>query len=113
MEIDKELLKGIIDILILSIIKENHDIYGYNIMKIVNIEAEDKFSLQTGTLYIALKRLENQGYIKSYIKESSNEIKRRHYTITKDGIIQLKKLYSDLDKINNLVSSFRMEVYNE
>lgn len=106
-EIDKELLKGIIDILILSLIKSNDDIYGYNIMKIVNAEAKDIFSLQTGTLYIALKRIENQGYIKSYIKETSNEIKRRHYSITTEGISHLAKLYDDLDKINNLVLSIK------
>ena len=107
MDIDKELLKGIIDILILSLIKSNDDIYGYNIMKIVNAEAKDIFSLQTGTLYIALKRIENQGYIKSYIKETSNEIKRRHYSITTEGTSHLAKLYDDLDKINNLVLNIK------
>ncbi|WP_346929964.1 PadR family transcriptional regulator [Clostridium sp.] len=107
MEIDKELLKGFIDILILSIIKSNDYIYGYNIMKLVNTAAGDNFELQTGTLYIALKRLEKQKLITSKVIEGDNGIKRRHYLITKEGEVQLNKLNRDFNKITELILKFR------
>lgn len=107
MEIDKELLKGFIDILILSIIKSNRNIYGYNIMKLVNAASENNFELQTGTLYIALKRLEKQKFIISEMIEGDNGIRRRHYLITKEGEVQLNKLNGDFNKITELILKFR------
>ncbi|MEG1256485.1 PadR family transcriptional regulator [Clostridium sp.] len=107
MEMDKELLKGFIDILILSIIKFNNNIYGYNIMKLVNTAAKDDFELQTGTMYIALKRLEKQKLILSNVIEGENGIKRRHYSITDEGKSKLDKLNGDFDKITQLSLKFR------
>ncbi len=107
MEIDNELLKGFIDILILSIIKSNEYIYGYNIKKLVNTAADYNFELQTGTLYIALKHLEKQKLIISKVVEGDNGIKRRHYLITDEGEIQLNKLNGDFDKITEFILKFR------
>ena len=54
-ELNKELLKGHIDTLILAILEKN-DSYGFEIAK--NVLNKTTFELKDGTLYISLKRME-------------------------------------------------------
>lgn len=83
MELNKEVLKGHIDTLILAILS-NKDSYGYEIAK--NVKNRTTFELKDGTMYISLKRLEKQGYIKSYYcDEKGNHGKRKYYSITAKG----------------------------
>ena len=68
---------------ILSLLKEG-SIYGWEIPKII----EGKFGFKPGkiTPYRVLYRLENNGFVKSELKE-----RRRVYKITKKGKLELKK----------------------
>ena len=63
MELNKEILKGHIDTMILAILEKN-DSYGFEIAK--NVLEQTTFELKDGTLYISLKRLESKGFIESY-----------------------------------------------
>ena len=54
MELNKEILKGHIDTMILAILEKN-DSYGFEIAK--NVLEQTTFELKDGTLYISLKRL--------------------------------------------------------
>ena len=65
MEVSKELLKGHIDMLVLSLISKR-DMYGYEIAKKVRTESSGAFELKEGTLYLALKRIEKQKLVTSY-----------------------------------------------
>lgn len=86
-ELNKEILKGHIDTLILAIL-ERKDSYGFEIAK--NVLEETTFELKDGTLYISLKRLESKGLIESYWQSSQGPGNRRkYYKITKDGILNL------------------------
>ena len=62
---NKEMLKGTIDILILSVLNEN-DSYGYEISKIIKNRSGDSFEILEATMYLALKRLEKQNAIEGY-----------------------------------------------
>ncbi|EPS48777.1 PadR family transcriptional regulator [Clostridium botulinum CFSAN002367] len=55
---DKEIMKGSIDILILTLINKD-DLYGYKISKIIK-KSNMTYSMGEGTLYPALKRLESK-----------------------------------------------------
>ncbi|MDF2558374.1 MAG: PadR family transcriptional regulator, partial [Bacillales bacterium] len=55
MEVNKEVLKGHIDTLILSLI-HSRDMYGYELAKYVREKSENQFELKEGTLYLSLKR---------------------------------------------------------
>lgn len=65
MEINKEILKGHIDTLILSLL-HRRDMYGYELAKIVREKSDDQFELKEGTLYLSLKRLEKNEWVSSY-----------------------------------------------
>ncbi len=73
---DKEILKGSIDILLLSIIKQ-HDTYGYEIIQKLKENSNDLYTMSQGTLYPALKRLEQKDLINSYWGESETGMKRK------------------------------------
>lgn len=85
MEINKEILKGNIDTMILALLSEK-DRYGYEIAKCVREKSENLFEIKEGTLYLSLKRLEKNGWIASYWgDESGPGGRRKYYTCTELG----------------------------
>ncbi len=84
MEINKEILKGYIDTIILCMINQR-DMYGYELSKCVKEESKHAFELKEGTLYLALKRLETNGFTESYWDESFEGGRRKYYRITDVG----------------------------
>ncbi|MFJ3391203.1 PadR family transcriptional regulator [Lysinibacillus sp. NPDC086135] len=85
MEFNKEVLKGHIDTLILSLL-HSKDMYGYEIAKLTREKSEDQFELKEGTLYLSLKRLENNKWISSYWgDEQGLGGRRKYYKLTSLG----------------------------
>lgn len=84
MKIDKELLKGSTNLLVLSLL-EKEDLYGYQLIKRLKEQSNDVFDLKEGTLYPILHNLEEYNYIESYWDELNNR-KRKYYKITKNGM---------------------------
>lgn len=85
MEINKEVLKGHIDTLILSLL-HNRDMYGYELAKFVREKSEEQFELKEGTLYLSLKRLEKSKWVESYWgDEQGPGGRRKYYKLTPDG----------------------------
>lgn len=106
MKINKELLKGSTTVLILSILNRK-DMYGYEMIKEINLLSKGIFSFKEGTLYPILHNLENANYIESYWDDSSSGRKRKYYKITNDGkklLLEKKsewKLFSET--VNNVL----------
>ncbi len=90
MAIKKELTKGSSSLLVLSVL-ESKDMYGYQIIKEIEMRSEQVFSFKEGTLYPILHAFERDGYVKAYWEESDQGRKRKYYHITKKGIKELAK----------------------
>lgn len=90
MKYNKNLVGGSTDLLILSLISEK-DMYGYEIINILEKRSNNTFNFKEGTLYPILHRLENKGYLKSYKEKSDAGRSRKYYKITKKGLNQLEK----------------------
>ncbi|MBE6747537.1 MAG: PadR family transcriptional regulator [Ruminococcaceae bacterium] len=88
MNIKKELTKGSSAMLVLSVI-EKEDMYGYQIIKEIQLRSDNAFTFKEGTLYPILHNFESDGYVKSYWLESESGRKRKYYKITKKGIKSL------------------------
>ncbi|MGL6184318.1 MAG: PadR family transcriptional regulator [Clostridium chrysemydis] len=86
---NKELLKGSTSLLILGLLNKE-EMYGYQMIKSIEITSDGIFSFKEGTLYPILHALENEGIIESYWKESETNRKRKYYSITKEGKKYLK-----------------------
>ena len=100
MELNKEILKGHIDTMILAILEKN-DSYGFEIAK--NVLEQTTFELKDGTLYISLKRLESKGFIESYWQSSQGPGNRRkYYKITQYGIESLDIKVDEWNFVKNI-----------
>ncbi|WP_125761796.1 PadR family transcriptional regulator [Companilactobacillus hulinensis] len=102
---NKEMLKGTIDLLILSVLKEA-DNYGYQISKTITDKSDETFEIQEATLYLALKRLEKQNCIEAYWGEKTHGGKRKYYHITELGIEQLNTMKHDFQSLASVVQRF-------
>ena len=90
MAISKELAKGSTALLVLSVLKKE-DLYGYQIIRTLEIMSEKVFQLNEGTLYPILHAFEKDGYVTSYWIENESARKRKYYRITDKGIKALSK----------------------
>lgn len=90
MKINKELLKGSTNILILSLLQRN-EMYGYEIIKEMQLKSSGVFEFKEGTLYPILHSLEEENLVESFWKEGENSRKRKYYKITQKGREALKE----------------------
>jgi transcriptional regulator, PadR family len=72
--------KGVLELCVLSIV-DKRDCYGYELVDVIskNIEISD------GTIYPILRRLTQEGYFTTYLKESSDGPPRKYYKLTELG----------------------------
>lgn len=99
---DKEIKKGTIDILILSLISKK-DMYGYAIAKTVKEKSDNLYEMGEGTLYSALKRLENKKFLSSYWGDSQGGGRRKYYSITERGTKELERRIVEWGQVNQLI----------
>ncbi|TFE00170.1 PadR family transcriptional regulator [Jeotgalibacillus sp. R-1-5s-1] len=106
---DKEIMKGSIDILLLSLVSRQ-DMYGYEMVKSLKESSEDLYKMGEGTLYPALKRLEKKGWMESYWHEVDSGPRRKYYRITLKGQEELERKHGEWDKVTNLIKQVRGEL---
>lgn len=88
MKINKELIKGSTTMFILNLLSIG-DMYGYQMIKELEVRSDNTFTLKEGTLYPILHFLESDGMIASYWEDTESARKRKYYRITKNGRKQL------------------------
>ena len=93
-----ELLQGTLDMLILKAVSLG-PLHGYGVLLRIQQISKDRLEIQQGSLYPALYRLEDQGWIASEWGESENKRKAKFYRLTADG---KKRLQSEADKWNRM-----------
>lgn len=86
---DRELLRGSMDLMILSVLADEPR-YGYSIQRRINEATRDQVRLQAGTLYPLLHRLEAEKLIRSRWEDSTGR-RRKWYELTSAGRRRLEK----------------------
>jgi transcriptional regulator len=81
--------QGTLDLLILQVAALG-PIHGYAIAQRLQQVSRDVLQVQQGSLYPALHRLENKGYLKAEWKESETGREAKFYKLTAKGRTQLK-----------------------
>ena len=84
-----DLLQGTLDLLILKAVSLG-PLHGYGILLRIQQISKDRLEIQQGSLYPALYRLEDQGWIASEWGESENKRKAKYYRLTAAGRRQLQ-----------------------
>ncbi|MBD8500091.1 PadR family transcriptional regulator [Paenibacillus arenosi] len=105
MKVDKEVLRGYIDTIILSLLY-HEDLYGYDLSKEVKKRSHNSFEIQEGTLYLSFKRLEKNGYVTSYWVDGSAAARRKYYHLTDSGKAYLLHKKKEWVFMQNLINEF-------
>ena len=96
-----DLLQGTLDLLILKTLARE-PMHGWGIAKRIQLLSGEVLSVQQGSLYPALHRLENQGWITAEWKSSEHGRDAKVYSLTKEGRRQLTR---ELESWNRLSSA--------
>ena len=96
-----DLLQGTLDLLILKTLSRE-PLHGWGIAKRIQLLSGEVLSVQQGSLYPALHRLENQGWITAEWKSSEHGRDAKVYELTKEG---KKQLARELESWNRLSSA--------
>jgi PadR family transcriptional regulator PadR len=97
-----ELLRGNTEALLLFLINQLKNAYGYQLIQEIRTRSRGYFQFKEGTIYPALRKLEKGGLVRGQWQKMSNGAKRRYYRITGKGTEVLR------DKIaiwNNFASA--------
>jgi PadR family transcriptional regulator, regulatory protein PadR len=84
-----EVLQGTLDLLVLKTLDTLGPLHGFGIARRIQQVSHDALLLNQGTLYPALVRLEQRGWIRSKWGVSENNRRARFYSLTKAGQKQL------------------------
>ncbi len=88
-EVKSEVPYGTLDLMILKTLETMGPLHGFGVARRIEQMAQGLLSLNHGTVYPALLRLEQKGWIGSDWGASENNRRARFYTITKSGRKQL------------------------
>ena len=100
--ISSDLIRGHIDTIVLGLLSAQ-DRYGYEICKQVALLSEGEYELKEPTLYSAARRLEGQGFIRSYWGEESQGGRRKYYAITPEGAEAYRRNLEDWKRARRLI----------
>ena len=93
-----ELLKGTLDMLILQTLTLQ-PMHGYAIAQHIGRLSEDVLSVEQGSLYPALDRLQAKGWVTSKWGQSPTGRRARYYTLTAAGRRQLGQEITSFDRV--------------
>ena len=97
-----DLIRGNIDAIILCTLKDG-DSYGYEILKEIAAASQGEYEMKEPSLYTSLKRLETQGYVKSYWGDETQGARRKYYHVTKQGVSELAEAIERWVKVRNII----------
>ena len=98
-----ELLQGTLDLLVLQTLAIGAA-HGHAIAHAIGHRSEDVLQVEHGSLYPALHRLEDRGWIASFWGTSENNRRARYYRLTPQGRAQLAEQTSRWDEIVRAVN---------
>ena len=99
-----EIQYGTLDLMVLKTLETLGPMHGYGIARRIEQVAEGLLTLNQGTLYPALLRLEQKGWIKSEWGSSENKRRARYYSISRTGRKQLAAETENWTRMNAVIA---------
>ena len=97
-----DLLQGTLDLLILKTIARE-PLHGWGISKRIQLLSGDVLAVGQGSLYPALHRLEQQGWVTAEWKDSDLGRSAKFYTLTREGKKQLERELKSWERLSGAV----------
>lgn len=99
-----EVLQGTLDLMVLKTLDALGPQHGFGIARRIEQLSEDVLTLNEGTVYTSLLRLQQKGWIRSEWGISDNNRRARFYEITKRGLKQLAVETENWERIAGVIS---------
>ena len=97
-----DLMQGTLELLILNTLARE-SMHGYGIVQRIHEAAEDLLKVEDGSLYPALYRMEERGWIKSEWGVSENNRRAKFYSLTRLGRKQLETETATWDRLSSAI----------
>jgi PadR family transcriptional regulator len=99
-----EVLQGTLDLMVLKTLETMGPMHGFGIARRIEQVSENLLQLNQGTLYPALLRLQQKGWIASKEGVSENNRRARFYSLTRAGRRQLKKEAENWERMTAVIA---------
>ena len=99
-----ELLQGTLDLIVLRALSTMGPQHAYGLAARLEQVADDPFPLNQGTLYAALTRLDQKGWIKATWQRSENNREAKYYATTRTGLRALDDQTERWRRLSGLVN---------
>ena len=99
-----DVMQGTLDLMVLKTLDALGPLHGYGIARRIEQVSENLLQLNQGTLYPALLRLQQRGWIKSEWGVSENNRKARFYQLTNAGRRQLAAETENWERISGVMA---------
>lgn len=93
--------KGVLELVVLESVHKR-DMYGYELVE----EVSKVIDVNEGTIYPLLKRMTNEHYFETYLRESSEGPPRKYYHMTAAGVLYRERLRDEWDEFQRQVNEF-------
>jgi PadR family transcriptional regulator, regulatory protein PadR len=97
-------LQGTLELLVLKTLT-HRPMHGWGITLHIQQVSRDVLRVEEGSLYPALHRMEQQGWIKSEWKISENNRRARYYSLTRSGRLQLESQEESWESVTQAVAA--------
>ena len=98
--------QGTLALMVLRTLESMGPQHGYGLARRIEQTSGDLLQLNYGTLYPALLKLEQEGYIRSSWGTSENNRKAKFYELTKAGHRQLKRAAAEWNQTTAILARF-------
>jgi len=98
--------QGTLALMILKTLETMGPQHGYGLARRIEQTSGDLLQLNYGTLYPALLKLEQEGYVRSQWGTSDNNRKAKFYELTKAGQKQVRRATADWEQTTEILARF-------
>jgi transcriptional regulator len=101
-----EVKQGTLALMILRTLEVLGPLHGYGIARRIEETSRNRLTLNYGTLYPALLKLEQEGHVKAEWRQSENNRRARYYALTAAGRKQLARETREWQETADLIAAF-------
>ena len=92
-------LQGSLDLLVLKTLSQTRELHGYGIVLHIQRASDELLAVEEGSLYPALHRMEQSGWIRSEWKLTETNRKAKYYRLTPAGQKELREAEENFQQL--------------
>jgi transcriptional regulator len=101
-----DVLQGTLDLMVLKTLESMGPLHGYGIARRIEQVSDNSLSMHQGTIYPALLRLEQRGWIKSEWGTSETNRKAKFYSLSRAGHKQIEHETENWERVASTMARF-------